>query len=149
MRAVVQRVKKARVRVEGKIVGEIANGILVYLGVEKDDNESDITYLSDKILNLRIFEDDDGKMNRSLMDIAGEILIVSQFTLYGDCRKGRRPSFSQAGAQDMANSFYQKFIDTIKKTGTPTQAGTFQAHMEVESLNDGPVTLLLDSSRLF
>ncbi|KLO23433.1 D-tyrosyl-tRNA(Tyr) deacylase [Marinitoga sp. 1197] len=150
MRAVVQRVKKAHVDVEGETVGKIDKGILVLLGVGQNDDEKDIEWLADKILNLRIFEDNEGKMNLSLLDIKGEILIVSQFTLYGDCRKGRRPSYSSAAKPDKGKEYYEKFIEFIeKKYKINVEKGIFQAEMEVNLINDGPVTLLLDSEKTF
>ncbi|KLO21746.1 MULTISPECIES: D-aminoacyl-tRNA deacylase [unclassified Marinitoga] len=150
MRAVVQRVKKAHVDVEGETVGKIDKGILVLLGVGQNDDEKDIEWLADKILNLRIFEDNEGKMNLSLLDIKGEILIVSQFTLYGDCRKGRRPSYSSAAKPDKGKEYYEKFIEFIEnKYKINVEKGVFQAEMEVNLINDGPVTLLLDSEKTF
>ncbi len=149
MRAVVQRVNNASVDVDDKCVGSIKKGILVFLGVGKDDTEADIHYLADKIINLRIFEDDSGKMNLSLRDIDGQMLIISQFTLYGDCRKGKRPSFDKAGAPDDANILYERFISYCSDCGVFTQKGVFGADMKVSLLNDGPVTILLDSKKLF
>ncbi len=145
MRAVIQRVKQAKVEVANRTVGEIGNGILTFLGVGKEDTRDDADYLADKIVNLRIFEDNEGKLNLSLKDISGEILIVSQFTLYADCRKGRRPSFSLAAEPDHAQELYQYFISHVKTQGINTSTGEFQAKMEVELINDGPVTILLDS----
>ena len=149
MRAVLQRVSRASVRVENEIVGEVGKGILVLLGVCDDDDQNDLTYLADKITGLRIFEDEDEKMNLSVEDIKGEILVVSQFTLFGDCRKGRRPSFSSAGKPDYANNMYEKFIKYLKEKGFNVQHGIFGADMKVDLLNDGPVTLLLDSKKTF
>ena len=149
MRAVVQRVSYANVKVDGEIIGSIDNGIMVLLGVGTEDNENDIKYLSEKILNLRIFEDENGKMNLSLMDIKGEVLIISQFTLYGDCRKGRRPSFDKAGLPDEAKKLYERFIEVCGESGLKIQTGIFGADMKVSLLNDGPVTLMLDSKKLF
>ena len=149
MRAVIQRVSRASVSVDGEITGKIGKGILVLLGVCDEDDDSDITYLADKITGLRIFEDEDEKMNLSLSDIEGEILVVSQFTLFGDCRKGKRPSFSSAGNPEYANKMYEKFISYIKDKGFDVQHGIFGADMKVDLLNDGPVTLLLDSKKLF
>ena len=149
MRAVIQRVSRASVTVDGEITGKIGKGILVLLGVCDEDTDSDIVYLADKIVGLRIFEDEDEKMNLSLLDIGGEILVVSQFTLFGDCRKGKRPSFSSAGKPEYANEMYEKFISYIKEKGFDTQHGIFGADMKVDLLNDGPVTLLLDSKKLF
>ena len=145
MRAVVQRVKQARVSVEGKVIGEIKQGLLVFIGVGKEDQDADADYLAAKIPQLRIFEDAEGKFNRSLIDIKGEILVVSQFTLFGDCRKGRRPSFSDAAEPEQAGKLYQRFITKLKENAITVAQGEFQAHMEVELINDGPVTLLLDT----
>ncbi len=149
MRAVIQRVSRASVTVDTKITGAIEGGLLIFLGVHGDDGEKEIKWLSEKIANLRIFEDEQAKMNRSLLDTGGAMLIVSQFTLYGDCRKGRRPGYSAAAAPDHAKTVYQKFIQSIKQMGIHTASGTFQAHMDVALVNDGPVTLLLDSSKTF
>ena len=148
MSAVVQRVKNASVRIDGEICGQINQGLLVFLGVSKEDTESDITYISDKITGLRIFEDENEKMNNSIMDINGEILVISQFTLYGDCRKGRRPSFDGAMRPPEAEEMYEKFVEYIKKSGLKTETGRFGADMKVELLNDGPVTIILDSSKI-
>ncbi|MFO7294923.1 MAG: D-aminoacyl-tRNA deacylase [Caldicoprobacter sp.] len=149
MRAVVQRVKHASVKVDGKVVGSIENGLLVFLGVEKDDSEEDLAYMVDKVTGLRVFEDENGKMNLSVQDVGGAVLAVSQFTLYGDCRKGRRPSFTQAAPPDMAKKYYDLFVEKIKQLNIPVATGIFQAKMEVSLLNDGPVTILLDSKRTF
>lgn len=149
MRAVVQRVKRAEVRVENRLVGKINSGFLVFLGVCDADDETDVHYLAEKIMGLRVFGDGDGKMNRSLEDVAGELLIVSQFTLYGDCRKGRRPSFDQAGNPEHANRLYEMFLVHCREQGFPVASGIFGADMQVELVNDGPVTLLLDSKKLF
>ncbi|MBZ4650701.1 D-aminoacyl-tRNA deacylase [Thermosipho sp. (in: thermotogales)] len=149
MRAVIQRVKNAKVEVEGKTVGKIENGLLVLLGVGKDDNKEDIKYLAEKIINLRIFDDENGKMNLSLLDIKGELLIVSQFTLYGDCRKGRRPSYSESAPPDIAKKLYEEFVNTCKNYNLKVETGEFGAHMQVSLVNDGPVTLLLDSKKVF
>ncbi len=149
MRAVVQRVKKSRVTVEGKITGEINKGLMVLLGVGQEDSSQDIDYLAEKIINLRIFEDNNGKMNLSLLDVGGELLVVSQFTLYGDCRKGRRPGYDKAARPDMAKELYGSFIEKCRSYGVNTQTGIFQAEMLVDISNDGPVTLLLDSKREF
>jgi len=149
MRAVVQRVKESKVMVKGKTVGQIKRGVLILLGVGKDDTSEDCEYLSNKIVNLRIFEDLDGRFNLSLLDIEGEALVVSQFTLYGDCRKGRRPSFADAAPPSKAKELYEKFIDTLMQKGIKVQSGIFQEMMDVYLINDGPVTLLLDSKKLF
>lgn len=149
MRAVVQRVSKAEVTVEGKLVGSIKEGLLVLLGVTDSDNEKDINYLSEKIVNLRIFEDESDKMNLSLLDIKGELLIVSQFTLYGDCRKGRRPNFTDAANPSHAKELYEKFLSRCDEYNLKVQSGCFGAHMNVELINDGPVTILLDSKKTF
>ncbi len=149
MRAVVQRVSAARVRVGENITGQIDEGLLVYLGVETDDEEKDLDYILDKVTNIRIFEDQYGKMNLSIREIGGAILAVSQFTLYGDCRKGRRPSFTHAAGLDKAEDFYNRFIHRVREMGIHIETGVFRAHMHVESVNDGPVTILLDSRRAF
>ncbi|HHZ93245.1 TPA: D-tyrosyl-tRNA(Tyr) deacylase [Candidatus Poribacteria bacterium] len=149
MRAVVQRVKSASVTVDGELVSEIGSGLLVFLGVSKDDQLEDIDYLAQKVANLRIFGDEDGKMNKSLLDIGGSALIVSQFTLYGDCRKGRRPSFIEASPPEKANKLYEEFIDALNELGVLGKGGIFQAMMDVQLINDGPVTMLLDSTKLF
>jgi D-tyrosyl-tRNA(Tyr) deacylase len=145
MKAVIQRVKSAQVSVDGRISGKIGKGLLVLLGVGKGDGESDLSFLTSKIPELRIFEDDSGKFNLSLKEIDGEILVVSQFTLFGDCRKGRRPSFTEAEEPSTAKDLYEQFILKLKERGVPVQTGEFQAKMEVHLINDGPVTLLLDS----
>ncbi len=147
MKAVIQRVDFATVVVDDTIVGAIGKGFLVLLGVEKDDEQADVNYLVDKIINLRIFEDDNGKMNRSLMDISGELLVVSQFTLLADCRKGRRPSFVNAGEPELAEKLYEYFITNARTKVEKVATGTFQALMKIELLNNGPVTILLDSRR--
>ncbi len=149
MRGVIQRVSSASVTVEGNITGKINNGLLVLLGIQKSDGESEIDWMVDKIGNLRIFEDDNGKMNLSLFDIKGEMLIVSQFTIYGDCRKGRRPGYSAAAPPEIAEPIYQKFIEKTQQTGITTATGVFGAMMDVELVNHGPVTLLLDSDKVF
>lgn len=149
MRAVIQRVNSASVTVGDDITGKIGHGLLVLLGIHHEDGDSETKWMAEKISNLRIFEDDDGKMNRSLLDTGGAMLVVSQFTLYGDCRKGRRPGYSSAAPPEQANVLYKKFIDTVKVLGIETACGTFQAHMQVSLVNDGPVTLLLDSNKQF
>jgi D-aminoacyl-tRNA deacylase len=149
MRAVVQRVKNASVKVDGNIVGEINKGFLILLGVEDNDNDEDIKYLAEKVSNLRVFEDSDDKMNFSLIDVEGELLVVSQFTLYGDCRKGRRPSFTMAAKPQYAEEMYLKFVEECKKYIKKVETGTFQADMDVSLVNSGPVTLLLDSKKNF
>ena len=149
MRAVVQRVTSSSVRVDGKIVGQIDKGLMVLLGISKGDTEEDITYLKEKLLNLRIFEDHQEKMNLSLKDVNGELLIVSQFTLYGDCRKGRRPNFMEALSGEEANKLYEIFVEECKKEIPKVETGIFGAMMEVGIINDGPVTLLMDSKKNF
>ena len=149
MRAVVQRVSKAQVSVDSKIVGSIEKGLVVYIGVGKEDTNSDIDYLADKVAGLRIFEDDNEKMNLSVQDIEGDVLAISQFTLYGDVRKGKRPSFTDSAEPLIGNEFYEHFIDKLENMGINVQRGIFGAHMEVSYINDGPVTILLDSKRLF
>lgn len=149
MRAVVQRVKSSSVVVEGKTVGSIAAGLNILLGISKDDNIEDIKYLKEKIINLRIFEDNEGKMNRSLLEVGGELLIVSQFTLYGDCRKGRRPNFMEALSGEEANKLYEEFVLQCRNLGIKVETGIFGADMKVFIENDGPVTLLVDSKKVF
>ncbi len=149
MRAVIQRVSRAKVSVGDETVGKIGKGILVLLGVSIDDTEKDAVYLLEKTLNLRIFEDADGKMNLSLLDTAGELLVVSQFTLYGDTRKGRRPSFVEAAAPEKADSLYAFFVAAAQAQIKKVETGRFRAMMDVELVNDGPVTILIDSRKLF
>lgn len=149
MRAVIQRVSRAKVTVDGETVGEIGRGLLVLLGVSVEDTEQESAFLADKTLNLRIFEDEDGKMNLSLLDIGGELLVVSQFTLYGDARKGRRPSFIKAAAPERANELYEQYVQEARKQVARVECGRFQAMMDVELINDGPVTILLDSNKEF
>jgi len=149
MRAVVQRVSESRVTVGGETVGEIGRGLLVLLGVGEGDQESDAQYLAEKVAGLRIFEDAEGKMNLSVADVGGSVLVVSQFTLYGDCRKGRRPSFTDAAPPERADELYQVFAQRLSDLGVPTATGEFQARMAVSLVNGGPVTLLLDSRRQF
>jgi D-tyrosyl-tRNA(Tyr) deacylase len=149
MRAVLQRVSEARVRVNGEIVGEIGRGLLVLLGVGQGDGEADARFLAEKTAGLRIFEDAQGKMNLSVEEVAGAVLVVSQFTLYGDCRQGRRPGFSAAAPPELADALYRQFVEGLRKLGLPVATGIFQAEMAVELVNDGPVTLLLDSRKEF
>jgi D-tyrosyl-tRNA(Tyr) deacylase len=149
MRACVQRVNRAAVTVEGQIVGAIDAGLLVLLGVAADDSEGDASYLAQKVVQLRVFEDDAGKMNRSLLDADGQMLVVSQFTLLGDCRHGRRPSFIHAAEPVCAERLYECFVNRVESLGVPVARGQFRAQMQVELINDGPVTLLLDSRKCF
>ena len=148
MRAVLQRVSRAKVSVEGENIGEIDKGILVLLGVSREDTEKDTIYVLEKTLNLRIFEDADGKMNLSLLDKEGELLVVSQFTLYADVRKGRRPSFIEAAMPEKANELYELFVREARKQIKKVETGRFQAMMDVELINDGPVTIIVDSTKL-
>ena len=148
MRALLQRVSKASCTIEGKLFSEIGNGLLVFLGVSQIDTEDSARLLVEKIQHLRIFEDADGKMNLSLLDIKGEFLIVSQFTLYADCKKGRRPSFTDAAPPEKANQLYNFFVSEFRKTGLPTKTGIFQAMMDIALVNSGPVTIMLDSRLL-
>lgn len=149
MRAVVQRVSHSEVTVDGKTTGKIKKGLLVLLGVTHGDTSKDVDYIVDKTVNLRIFEDENDKMNLSLKDIGGEMLAVSQFTLYGDCRKGRRPSFSSAASPIEADKLYNEFIKKVSEQGIKTETGEFGAHMMVDLINDGPVTMLLESNKSF
>ena len=149
MRAVIQRSKKASVTVDEVTIGTISNGLVVLLGVQQMDTVADAVWLAEKITHLRIFEDKNEKMNLSIKDTGGEMLIVSQFTLYGDCRKGRRPGYSKAAAPDIAEKLYEQFIKEIKSRDIVVATGKFQATMEVQLINDGPVTLLLDSEKTF
>ena len=149
MRAVVQRVSSSKVTVEERITGEISKGLLVLLGVTHEDTSKDVDYMIDKILNLRIFEDENEKMNLSLKDVGGELLVVSQFTLYGDCRKGKRPSFSSAARPDVATPLYEEFVQKAKDQNVVVGTGEFGAHMMVDLTNDGPVTILLESNKSF
>lgn len=148
MRAVLQRVTHASVTVEGKIVGQIERGFLILLGIGQGDGESEVKTLADKIVNLRVFPDDEGKMNRSLLDCGGSVLVVSQFTLYADVRKGRRPSFIDAAPPALAEPLVERFMDALAACGVHVEGGVFGAHMDVELLNDGPVTIWLDSEQL-
>lgn len=149
MRAVIQRVTSAKVTVDDRQTGAIGEGLLALLGVHNDDEQKDITWLADKIINLRIFDDKDGKMNHSLKDTGGSMLIVSQFTLLADCRKGRRPSWSEAAPPDKARQMYEEFIQVVADSGITTATGEFQAMMDVSLVNSGPVTILLDSHKKF
>ena len=149
MRTVVQRVTEASVSVNGEIVGSVKSGLLVYLGVGKNDTRNDLEYLAAKIAGLRIFGDDAGNMNRSVIDIGGSALVISQFTLHGDARRGRRPSFTDAMEPVAANELYEQFVSTLQDLGVPCGKGVFGAMMDVRSVNDGPVTILLDSKKLF
>lgn len=149
VRAVIQRVTKAKVTVDNEVVGNINKGFVILLGVTHEDSMEDIKYLTEKIINLRIFEDEQGKLNLSLLDIQGEILSVSQFTLYADCRKGRRPSFTNAASPELANNLYLEFNNYLRDKGIKVATGVFQAHMDVELINNGPVTILLDSKKEF
>lgn len=149
MRAVVQRVSRASVTVDGEITGAIGRGLLVLLGVAEGDTQDDVVYLADKLVGLRIFPDAEGKMNLALPDIAGGMLVVSQFTLLGDCRKGRRPSFIAAARPERAVELYRSFVAEVQGRGVPVGEGRFQEHMDVELVNDGPVTLLVDSRKEF
>ena len=145
MRAVIQRVKHSSVTVDGNILGEIGNGLLVLLGVTHTDTEKEVNWLATKVKDLRIFEDEEGKMNLGLEDIKGELLVISQFTLYGNCIKGRRPGFTEAARPDLAEPLYEKFLEKCRSFGIKTECGKFGADMKVELLNDGPVTMLIDT----
>ncbi len=149
MRAVVQRVRESRVEVKNRVVGQIGPGLLILLGVGQDDTLKDCEYLANKIAHLRIFSDEKGFMNLSLLDTVGEALVVSQFTLWGDCRKGRRPSFVKAAPPEAARELYEYFVKSLKETGLPVATGRFQEMMDVHLINDGPITLMLDSARAF
>jgi len=149
MRAVVQRVSRASVKVNGEVTGQIADGLLVLLGVGQEDSESDAAYLAEKVAGLRIFEDDAGKMNRSVVDVDGAVLAVSQFTLFGDVRKGKRPSFDEAARPEQARQLHDDFVEGVRAQGLRCETGRFQEMMEVELVNQGPVTILLDSKKLF
>jgi D-tyrosyl-tRNA(Tyr) deacylase len=149
MRAVVQRVSRAEVRVEGRVVGRIGAGLVVLVGVAREDTPEAGQWLAEKIVNLRVFDDAEGRMNRSLLEAGGAVLCVSQFTLYGDCRKGRRPSYDRAASPDAAVTLYESFVASLRSLGVKVETGEFRAMMDVELVNDGPVTLLLDSEKLF
>ena len=149
MRAVVQRVSEASVVVEDEVVGAIRTGFVILLGVSESDTQNDVIWLASKIAGLRVFEDADGKMNLDIKEVGAAALVVSQFTLYGDCRKGRRPSFIAAARPDKADSLYQSFVAELRGLGIPVETGRFQTHMNVKLINDGPVTLLLDSQKTF
>ncbi|MGA2325901.1 MAG: D-aminoacyl-tRNA deacylase [Bryobacteraceae bacterium] len=147
MRMVVQRVSEAHVEVGGEVVGAIGRGLLVLVGVAKPDTPADADYLADKVSGLRIFPDQDGKMNRSVLEAGGALLVISQFTLYGDCRKGRRPSFDMAAGAEQARTLYERFLDACRARSVPVQSGVFQASMAVHLVNDGPVTIICESAR--
>jgi D-tyrosyl-tRNA(Tyr) deacylase len=149
MRAVVQRVSRAKVTVEGKVTGEIGNGLMILVGVGKQDSSAVVTAMAEKVANLRIFEDDAGKMNLSLLDVKGSALVVSQFTLYGDARGQRRPSFIAAAPPELAKKLYEEFCEALRKLGITVKTGMFQAMMSVELVNEGPVTILIDSDKTF
>ena len=148
MRAVLTRVKSASVTIDGQVTGKIGQGFLILLGIGPEDNEQTCRYLAEKALGLRVFEDENGKMNLGLDQIGGQVLVVSQFTLYGNCRKGRRPSFAEAAPPELGNALYEKFLAICQELGYPPQHGQFGADMKVESINDGPVTLILDTDQL-
>ncbi len=149
MRVVIQRVTAARVRVDDRLIGEIEAGLLVLLSVSGNDGPADVEYIAGKLRDIRIFEDDQGKMNRSVVDVGGALLVVSQFTLHGDVRKGRRPSFDRAAPPEFARRMYEEVVRLLREQGLRVETGAFQAHMQVELVNDGPVTILLDSERTF
>ena len=149
MRAVIQRVSSSKVEVDNKVIGSIKKGLNVLIGISKEDTLEDLNYIKDKILNLRIFEDENEKMNLSLLDINGELLVISQFTLYGDCRKGRRPNFMNAEGGEKAKEAYNTFVNLLKKSNLKIETGKFGANMKVDIQNDGPVTIILDSKRTF
>ena len=148
MRAVLTRVKSASVTIDNEVVGSIGQGFLILLGVGPEDTEKECRYLAEKALSLRVFEDENGKMNRGLEDVGGQVLVVSQFTLYGNCRKGRRPSFTDAAGPELGNALYEQFLRICEELGYPPQHGQFGADMQVASVNDGPVTLILDTKQL-
>lgn len=147
MRVVLQRVREAHVEVDGEVVGSIGRGLVALLGIARTDTEADVHYLADKVIGLRIFPDAEGKMNRSLMEVGGSLLVVSQFTLYGDCRKGRRPSFDLAAPPEQARQLYECFLEAVRARQVACQAGIFQAMMRVHLVNDGPVTIICESQR--
>ena len=149
MRAVIQRVRSASVTIDEDVVGRIARGVVVLVGVGREDGAADVAYVARKVRDLRLFEDAEGRLNRSLADVGGAALVVSQFTLYGDCRRGRRPSFDAAAAPREARSLYEALVAALREAGTPVETGVFRAMMDVELVNDGPVTVLLDSARAF
>ena len=149
MRVIVQKVLSSRVTVDNELIGSIDKGFNLLIGFCKEDTLEDLKYMSDKILNLRVFEDEDDKLNLSLLDVNGDILAISQFTLYGDCRKGRRPNFMNAMGGEEANKLYEEFVDILKKSGLKVETGKFGAHMKVDIVNDGPVTNMLDSKKQF
>lgn len=149
VRAVVQRVTSSSVSVESEVVGTIGRGFLVLIGVTSDDTDRDVEYIADKIANMRVFDDENGKLNLSIMDVGGEVLAVSQFTLYGDCRSGRRPSFTQAAPADYGMELYRKVVDALRKRNIEVKQGIFGADMKVSLVNDGPVTMLLESRKAF
>jgi D-tyrosyl-tRNA(Tyr) deacylase len=149
MRAVVQRVSRAAVRVDGAVTGAVARGLLVLLGVGREDGEEDARWMADKLAQLRVFEDGEGKMNRSVADVGGGLVVVSQFTLFGDARKGNRPGFTDAAPPEVANPLYERTCGLLREKGLPVGTGVFRAHMDVELVNDGPITILLDSKKLF
>ena len=148
MRAVLTRVRSASVEIDGQIVGQIGKGFLILLGVGPNDTEKECRYLAEKALGLRVFSDENDKMNLGLADVGGQVLVVSQFTLYGNCRKGRRPSFAEAAGPELGNALYEKFLSICEELGYPPQHGQFGADMKVSSVNDGPVTLILDTEQL-
>lgn len=149
MRVIVQKVLSSRVTVDNELIGSIDKGFNLLIGFCKEDTLEDLKYMSDKILNLRVFEDEDDKLNLSLLDVNGDILAISQFTLYGDCRKGRRPNFMNAMGGEEANKLYEEFVDILKKSGLKVETGKFGAHMKVDIVNDGPVTIMIDSKKQF
>ena len=150
MRAIIQRVKNASVKVDNNLIGNINQGFLVFVAVNVDDEPKDLEYIKNKVMNLRIFEDEDGKMNKSIKDINGEFLVVSQFTLYGDARKGNRPSFINSAKHEKAEEYYERFVEELKRdSGLKVETGQFAADMEISLINDGPVTIQLDSSKIY